>query len=175
MSDAHVVLGGTAWLKLMLHVCKHAAAPAGGFLLGRRTEGADGAGGVEVQDAVPLFHHLPTPAMAAACADMVRAWCESRGQAIVGMYHCNVVAADRAIPKNVDRIAAALGSGMSVLVVRPRLPSSFLSPAVVSSDAVAVGFGRPLLHPFFTFAPSGQRRGHRVRPPHVFSAAPPPP
>ena len=48
------VFGSKAWLKALLHVCKHASSVVGGFLLSN----GDG----DFVDAVPVFHGVPTPA-----------------------------------------------------------------------------------------------------------------
>jgi hypothetical protein len=59
-----VQLRKPAWLKLMLHVCKYPTVTVGGFLLGNTAE--------DVQDAVPVFHGVPTPSFLEYARAVVR-------------------------------------------------------------------------------------------------------
>lgn len=67
-----------AYLKAVLHTCKHAGRPTLGALLGTVTESkdADVTHQVRVVDAVPLFHNVPlAPIMEVAMLQVMNPAC----------------------------------------------------------------------------------------------------
>lgn len=61
------MLAQPAWLKMLVHVCKHPEDVVGGFLVG-----VDAEAGPNVEDVYPVFHSLPSPPMLALAAEAVR-------------------------------------------------------------------------------------------------------
>mmetsp|Transcript_8881 Transcript_8881/g.20034 ORF Transcript_8881/g.20034 Transcript_8881/m.20034 type:complete len:213 (+) Transcript_8881:118-756(+) len=118
-----VEIGDVAYAKLMLHLVRHPHAPVCGFLVGRlgAFETGTKSRAAVVDDAVPLFHGNVLAPMLEVATQIVAAQLES-GQAIVGFYHVNELAADRSVPIVAEQVASTIeenqgGAGAVLLQV----------------------------------------------------------
>eukprot|EP00941_MAST-03F_sp_MAST-3F-sp1_P000559 g559.t1 len=97
-------VSGSAYAKLVLHAAKHTGVSVDGLLLGKRA-----GNGIEIVDAVPLFHKCTlAPALEFATA-VVTEYAEKQGLVIVGYYVANELADDHKLPE----IAKSIGSTLS--------------------------------------------------------------
>ena len=82
-----LVVERRAWLKSVLHACKHARAGVLGVWIGDRESNV-------VDDAVPLFHDAPTSIAVEVALRAVDAWlgggADERGRQILAVYHASL-------------------------------------------------------------------------------------
>ena len=102
-------LSKTAYLKIMLHAAKYPTTPVCGYLVGPKPGNSDESeesanvssqkrsSDIDVADAVPIFHTLPTAPMLEASALLVEELYRSKKYAIIGYYHANEHATDKTL------------------------------------------------------------------------------
>ena len=102
-------LSKKAYLKIMLHAAKYPTTPVCGYLVGPKPGNSDESeesanvsaqkrsSDVDVADAVPIFHTLPTAPMLEASALLVEELYRGKKHAIIGYYHANEHATDKTL------------------------------------------------------------------------------
>lgn len=123
-------LGAAAYGKLMLHALKYPTAAVNGVLLGKV-----GGDGVDITEAVPLFHSLLNlSAMLEVALLQIDTYCASRqGLEIVGYYQANHGVAKSGIDSTASAIAAQINK------VNPRAVVIMVNNRVLTKETLAQG------------------------------------
>ncbi|KAI9486397.1 MAG: hypothetical protein EXX96DRAFT_41594 [Benjaminiella poitrasii] len=88
----------------LLHAAKYPASDVCGVLLGKNTTA-----GIEVQTAVPFFHHWTTlTSMLEVALEQVNIYAKKNDLAIIGWYHGNARLEDHVLPERAIKVAETI-------------------------------------------------------------------
>jgi len=111
-----------AYAKIVLHASKHPYVTVNGLLIGNNGTND----GVEVTDAVPLFHHWTTlTPMLEVGLQQVDSYAAKQKQRIVGYYHANESVNDKSLPafgaKIITKIRESFSDAIALVVLNTKL------------------------------------------------------
>jgi len=121
------IINKEAYLKIILHACKHPSRTVNGVLLAQEESDKDNSSNkIIIVDAVPLFHHWNTlTPMLEVGLQQINIYANEKNLNVVGYYHANERVDDNKLPpfgqKIASKIQESFNNAISLLVQNTKL------------------------------------------------------